>query len=64
MIIRKAKVKDAGACNFCNRGCLNPKGVGLIYPYNEIYTLKGVGNKTIMVNVCEDCLSELKRQTK
>ncbi|MCK9544584.1 MAG: hypothetical protein M0R03_21395 [Novosphingobium sp.] len=53
--------KDCCSCNFCNKGTLKVNGVGLEYPYEEVYsfTIDRDGGSGLLANICKECLKEL-----
>lgn len=58
MIIERQDL-SAGACNFCNRGEINERRDGLIYPYTEVTHASSDGNG-VTVRFCDNCLNEVK----
>ncbi len=60
MIIEKVK-RNSESCNFCKSGKLNSSGNGLLFDYDEVYTLTtsstGGGVKVV---VCPDCANKFK----
>ena len=59
MEITKQNIKDAGSCNFCNKGVLKTDGFGLNYPYSKVYVIKG---KCVAINICFECAKILKKE--
>ncbi len=59
MIVKKKIVRDDNvSCSFCDKGELNSSGMGLKYPYKEVYLIKREGSGA-MVHICDDCLKEM-----
>lgn len=54
MEIRIEKRKEAGSCNYCDRGIVN--GSTLLYPYDEVIEVKGNQTST---RFCKDCFKKL-----
>jgi hypothetical protein len=61
MDIERLKVKEAGACNFCNRGKMSEDVCQrLEYPYSEITQISKQGPGCGMqVRICDECMGEL-----
>jgi hypothetical protein len=57
--MKVSKVSEGEHCNFCNRGELNDKLLGLSYPYNYVYQFAKSSGGGLLANICEDCLKEL-----
>ncbi|MGD6829086.1 hypothetical protein [Bacillus pumilus] len=54
MEISIKRIKEAGSCNYCDRGIVN--GITLLYPYDEIIEVKGNQTST---RFCKDCFKRL-----
>jgi len=52
-------IGDTGSCNFCNRGTLRKDGMGLDFPYNHVYVIRG---NSVVINICRECIKEIKEQ--
>jgi len=57
MTIYHKNIKDAGACNFCQRAELTKKKIGLKYPYKKVYCIMG---NSILICICQNCMNEIK----
>lgn len=56
MEIKKGTVEKLGSCNYCNTGELSLGGTNLIYPYQDVFEIKG---NYIASNICEQCAEKL-----
>lgn len=52
-------INDNCSCNFCDRGTINLEGMGLIYPYDVVYSFKREGSG-LLAFICPNCLEELR----
>ncbi len=60
MIIEKVK-RVYESCNFCKSGKLNASGNGLVFDYDEVYTLTtSSAGGGVKVTVCPDCANKFK----
>lgn len=65
MEIRKENViLDTVSCNFCQKGVLNKKHNGLVYPYEYVVTFGGGKGGGLHACICEECLDELYKRAK
>jgi hypothetical protein len=63
MIVEKENViRDGVNCNFCDKGKLKESGIGLLYPYKTVFTLKREGSG-LKASICKDCMDELIMKT-
>ena len=58
-VSKHSVVNDNCSCNFCDRGRINLEGMGLVYPYDTVYSFKREGSG-LLAFICNDCLSELR----
>ena len=59
MDVRKQDLKKSSAsCNFCKKGELTKNGMGIVYPYETVYTFRGE-TSGLVASICEECLEEL-----
>ena len=51
----------AVSCNFCNVGELNSSGMGLVYPYKQLYEIRTNSMAGgMLAYVCPECAKALK----
>jgi len=61
--IKKVSMKISGvsSCNFCSRGALIKRGLGLKYPYRTVYEIRG---NYLLVTLCPECFNTIKNFTR
>lgn len=65
MDVKKENVRlDIVSCNFCDGGTLNESGMGLVFPYEYVFTFKRSNGGGIKASICQNCLDELIEATK
>lgn len=58
-IEKKNVIKDNCSCNFCKRGQVNYFGIGLAYPYSDVYEISNGKQSSLVATLCESCIREL-----
>jgi hypothetical protein len=53
---KRTSVHEVGGCNYCDQGKLSFGGHNLVYPYDEVFEIRGNRTRT---TICADCLEEL-----
>ncbi len=58
--IRYEHIDKVGTCNLCSRGTLQKKGIGMDFPYNHVFVIRGDGN--LEIRMCRKCIKEIKEE--
>lgn len=56
MDIKRGSIEALGSCSICDKGELSITGNNLVYPYKNVFEIKGRFSATV---ICDDCFDRL-----